>query len=210
MRWQFRDSHTSPPGGWMFYVEPTKATLKASSHHGLAHLIIKHYKANELMLDGNPFDMIANQLCEGRARPVCFDADNAVGRPGRSGPATSTMLNWGDMWSGGKNLSAWFLKGKQIVEQSISETRAAQCAICPKNQHSSTCVSCGIIQAAIENSTLAVKGNKTSFDKQLKTCQVCKCSTKVLAHTYDPSYMNSTITPEQRAQYEEVGCWKLK
>lgn len=208
MQWQFKDVATAPPGGWVFIVFETNSSLKASSYHGLAHKIILHYKANSIMM-GNPFEMIANQLCEGRARPSCYDNDDPKQRPGRSGGSTST-LNWGDMWSGGKNLSQWFVKGSNFVSQEIADARASQCVTCPRNQHSSTCISCGIVQSMIENSTIAVKNKSTRFDKQLKTCQICKCSTKVLAHTYDTSYMNESITSAQRSEYEAVGCWKLK
>lgn len=203
----FKDTATSPPGGWVFYVEETKTTLKASSHHGLAHKIILHFKANEMIM-GNPFQMIADQLCGKLGRPTCYDASDPVQKPGRSGKGHE--VNWGDMWAGGKNLSKWVVKGKQFVDQEVSEMRAAQCAVCPRNQHSSTCITCGVAQAMIESSTLTVKSRSTKYDKQLKTCQICKCSTKVLAHTYDASYMNETMTAAQRSEYEAVGCWKLK
>jgi hypothetical protein len=206
MNWKLRDAHTSPPGGWVYYVDQTKATLKGSSLHQLAIMLVKHYKANELILV-DPFQMIMDQLCEGKARAVCYDEDDARSRPGR---AANRSANWGDLWAGGKNLSLWFSKGKTFVDQETANLRAAQCAVCPKNQSSKTCFTCSVMKAAIESSTIAVKSKSTPFDEKLQACQVCKCSTKVLAHTYDPSYMNETITPEQRSQYQEVGCWKLK
>lgn len=204
----FKDSATSPPGGWVYWVEETKTTLKASSNHGLAHKLILHYKANSMIM-GNPFQMIATQICSKVGRPICYDNSDPAQRPGRSG-GTATTLNWGDMWAGGRNLSSWFVKGSKFIDQDAAEARASQCATCPRNQHSSTCVTCGVVQAMIESSTITVKNKSTKVDRQLKTCQICKCSTKVLAHTYDPSYMNETITSAQRSEYEAVGCWKLK
>lgn len=208
MRWGLRDPGAGPPGGWTF-KEPTTAWVgEASSIHSLAHQIIRHWEANSMPMK-DVFYEIAQQICEKAGSRYCYDMDNPSDVPNRPSKSTGGF-GWMEFWNGTLNLGRWALKGRNFVSQEEATKRAEKCVACPNNLPVEACLPCKFKQAAMEVSKGVVHGLTTPFDSQLKICDVCKCSTKVLAHVYDPSYMNDEIPADQLERYKAVNCWKIK
>lgn len=214
MRWNIIDPGKGPPqsngyqGGWWYKEESTGWSEEASSLHALAHKVIRHWEANSIPMKDVFFE-IAQQICGKVGKPYCYDMDNPSEVPSRP-RKSSGGFGWSDVRSGALNLGKWILRGRNFTKQEEANQRAERCAACPNNVPVEACLPCKFKQAAIEVTKGIVNGLNTPFDSKLQTCDVCKCSTKVLVHVYDPSYMNEEIPSDQMERYKHVNCWKVK
>lgn len=69
---KMKDSSTTPPGGWKFYVEETKYTVNAGSEDELNGRVHQHLKANKVVIPKNLRAVIQDQICS-KGKTPCKD-----------------------------------------------------------------------------------------------------------------------------------------
>lgn len=117
------------------------------------------------------------------------------------------------IWAGIKTLNAWEEAGYPAVPQEQSESRAAVCAVCPKN--GSGGIEAWFTRPAAEAirrkaETFTKRGLFTSHDHRLNVCEICWCPMRLKVHT-PISFIKADTSNEVLAQLQAVpGCWVAK
>ncbi len=79
------------------------------------------------------------------------------------------------------------------------------CASCPMNVQNPGCFTCKGFKSLVNR----IKGKrKTTLDKDLKVCGICKCFIQALVHV-DKKILQETTRKKQIKKYPDF-CWKKK
>lgn len=114
------------------------------------------------------------------------------------------------IWSGVKTIDQWLDSGISGVESSLSESRAAVCAACPKNTKGDftswfTAPAAAAIKRQIEKAQS--KKFTTPHDEKLNVCDICLCPMKLKVHT-PINFIQENMSPEVLAELKAVpNCW---
>lgn len=114
------------------------------------------------------------------------------------------------IWAGIKTLNAWEEAGYPAVPQEQSESRAAVCAVCPKNGSGGleswfTRPAAEAIRRKAE--TFTKRGLFTSHDHRLNVCSSCFCPLKLMVHT-PIEFKLADLTAEVKGNLD-AACWVL-
>lgn len=92
---------------------------------------------------------------------------------------------------------------KKFATQDVAEKRAAQCVKCPRNVFPDR----SAFMTFVDESTIQQVGErKTSLDKELAHCDICKCVLRAKVHWGDTL---PAPTEEEMTQFKEVSCWQI-
>lgn len=161
---RFIRTNTVPPGGWRYVVPETKTTLKSGNLDELKRDVKKHLEANGFPVPADIGALIEDQLCQLIGPEWCsWGGGKHVAAPN---------MRAQDVINGTKVLVSWKLEGSPMVDPNEAERRAAICAGCGMNVHVEACLGCSGLQAMVGKIT---GGAKTSHDRLLHSCAVCKC-----------------------------------
>lgn len=161
---QFIRRDTVPPGGWRYVVPETKATIRAANEEDLKREVKKHLIANNMTVPVDIGALVEDQLCQVVGPEWCTWGSQKY--------TIDSQMRAQDVVNGTKVLFSWKLEGSPLVDPNEAERRAAICAACMMNVTVSGCLGCAGLQGIVAKMT---GGRKTSHDKLLQSCAVCKC-----------------------------------
>lgn len=117
------------------------------------------------------------------------------------------------IWSGVRTLDDWLDSGEPAVNQTLAESRAATCAVCPLNgQGDFTKWFTKPAAEAIKRqlSKVSERHLKTAVDEQLVVCEACLCPLKLKVHT-PFRFIQAHLSPEVQEELKKgKDCWILK
>lgn len=220
-----------PPGGWAFFQAETGWNLpnpQTVSFDQAVRAIINHRQVNPRFKLPTDVDTVSAELeafTEARLRSTYGDKANQwlIGAPATASPSSPLWRPLraraaGAVAAVGADvkkavagiglLKDWLGDGLKPVDAKTAESRAAICAVCPKNQKAS------LVQAAygsvadgvhlLMNARTDLK-LATKFDAQLHTCQACDCLLTLKVFTPGPHIKKHTSSAVFDAL--DPKCW---
>lgn len=118
-----------------------------------------------------------------------------------------------ELAQGYKAIKAWKAADSPAVPKEQSESRAANCAVCPKNENKplTDWFVVPFAEAVRKDAeVLNARGLTTSHDAALNTCAACMCPLALKVQV-PIEFIAPTVTPEIAAKLAEAPrCWILK
>jgi hypothetical protein len=137
--------------------------------------------------------------------------DFIIAGGGQQGPFSNRSNPFGQLpgvAAGAKILVEWIASGEEAVPIDVSESRAAICADCPKNEKGDwTRFFTVPVSNEIKKQLEKRRGwnLKTSHDENLNICGVCLCPIKLKVHVPIDRILKN-LDPEVRANLHPK-CW---
>ncbi|MGB2185068.1 MAG: hypothetical protein ACPH5P_00165 [Akkermansiaceae bacterium] len=146
------------------WTEPDGTTLRPVRNISqLLHFISSHRTHHGGDLAPGWEHRVCNQLCEQpELESCCSPGDGTYTRK------VSVM----DIKRFALTATRWVAEGGKLVDSDTAHQRASVCASCPENVKASGCLGCS---AVVPKLLKLLNGNTTSYDEQLKACNVCGC-----------------------------------
>ncbi len=190
----------------------------------LCNEVAAHRAANPRHNLSTDLNLIRNEVDEYNAHRMLsirgaeiYISNNGVAPPSFP-PAPTPMRNWPSVVGGAKHVAAgigvlvdWLGSGAMPVLNELAGTRAAGCAVCPKNQAGDIFA---IFTAPIAEKLrlqLALRKDlnlTTPQDAALKICAACHCPLQLKVHV-PLSHIASHLAPDVK-QNLDPACWILK
>lgn len=222
------NTSATPPGGWQFHSPQTgwnAPTPVASTFDQTVNLIIKHRRANPAIvakhkLSTDPAvvsqELIKFQQIRGALPPDPIPKMTPpLSSPRMAGAVRDAVAAVRKVASGAALLFEWEEAGMPHVEQSVADTRASTCVVCPKNQKGKnltdifTVPVADMIKKKMER--LDQINLKTSYDLELAVCSACLCPmrTKVWMPL---DLILKRMKPETKSELNQANpkCWILQ
>lgn len=183
-----------PPGGSWRWVSPVTGRLLAS--RGAARKLVEEVRGyqSENGHEVQSPEQIEHDICMqmGLMKPYCKGSESV--------PTGRTTLE--TLASASKAFLAWVGSGMDLAPMEEVESRAAVCAVCPRNQPLGGCLDCMPEMAAeIAQDAVLSRSRRTKNHARLHNCQQCGC--RLTLKTQLPA---SAIRVEEGQQFPEW-CW---
>lgn len=207
----FKNFTDVPPGMYWFLTETgQRVPPSEQGYYGfndLEEAVARHYRANAKVVPNDLRQRIIDQMCQHLPDGWCRDGNRLISY------GVNFQNEFNRVLQGTTTLVDWFLHGRQRVEQSEANTRAATCATCIFNQPVVGCTSCNLktVQALVSQ---VAGGRTTPHDAALHACQICGCDLKAKVHL-PLEVLQRHIPEKQASQYPPAhdafpGCWLRK
>ena len=193
MKSEIYNKDLTPPCGWEYNIPETNVIIKSDSFDELIRDVLDHYILNKIKVPADINQLIVDYICLRSPSIYCSNSKSLVYTP-------SDVLN-------GTSAFALMIRlGKgAFVSEEVAEKRASICASCPMNVQNPGCFTCKGFKSLVNR----IKGKrKTTLDKDLKVCGICKCFIQALVHV-DKKILQETTRKKQIKKYPDF-CWKKK
>ena len=212
--------HEIPPGGWQFYQAQTgwKApTPISSTFDQTVMLIIKHRKANPAVVKKHNLSLDVYEVgveleTYNRKRlgiPDLTELPKTLPRQADAQPVGGAVVAAvKKLASGAALLMEWEESKENPVAHELAESRAAVCAVCPKNDKAPlsewfTVPISEVMRKRFQK--LREMNLTTSKDAELNVCTACLCPLKLKVHS--PLHLIvKRLKPEMWTELDP-NCW---
>ena len=195
-----------PPGGWS-WTDPSSGTRIAKfSYRDLVKAVEEFMVANHIPLVEGWRELLDDEIC--RQNKIesshCGEPLRPPELPSDRSLTITEVLNFL------RTVREWAAKGFKFVPPAEATRRAAICATCPKNIEVHGCSGCSGVLAHVRdllNRRANFRGlevRETSYDADLKNCEVCGCVLEVKVHL--PIEVATYAKPAGNREYPEH-CW---
>ena len=190
----------SPPGGWRYTVPGTGVTLTAPFFNTLKPRVIKHLKANGVVVDDERLLLLEDGACRA-TRPA---GSGGAKRPAKpvEGKLPHLTLDKAERFI----KTVWqVLKDRQFVPREEAERRLTICMSCPLATSIGGCEGCTtLFKKAVE---LMDKKNPLTVEEGKEFCGACGCL--IRAKCLIPNATLDRAEGGTKPKYWE-GCWRLE
>lgn len=217
-----------PPGGWQYHQAQTGwsvPTPTGYTHDQVVNMIIKHRLSNPAIvakysLSTDPgtvsLELIKFQQIRGALPPDTIPklTPPPVNPPRLVGAVQDAVAAVKKLAAGGSALYEWEELGYPHVEPSVAASRAATCAICPKNQQGRSLTEYFTVPVAeLYNKRfqkLQEMKLSTPDDDKLAVCQACLCPMRTKIW-FPNDLLKKRLLPEQKPLLNQINprCWQL-
>lgn len=195
----------------------------AQTHDQAVTLIIKHRLANPAIVAkhklSTDFSTVSTELIKFQQARGALPADVAPKMTPPASPRMSEAVQASvavvkKMAAGMATLLEWDEAGMPHVDQSLAESRASVCAVCPKNDQTKS-VREQFTDFVADRFNARFKrldelNLRTAHDAKLKTCQACLCPMRTKVW-FPAELVLKRLKPETKSELNQANprCWIL-